>query len=621
MKRLMKINTLLIASALALTSCVCEVPASEESIQTEGMTMENIPEGLVLQDLDYSEAPVDIPNPDRGFYRANDGMVVPVAGEGEEGTQMEVGEEPVTVGGAQVTTRVSHVYFDLRNFSDNAITGWGVPYDEDYFAPEDVSIRSREGDQAPYDYDTHLEYWLENEFPKWPRGTSRPLTEDALAYIRDKLEQVRAGEGVTMVRFNYDGPGFSWVSAEHPDDGYVDQKITDVEPEKEVVLEHISQIAPILEEYEDVLMGVDGGFFGPWGEMHSSTFGTDSEAYVWLLDALLEAVPKSRSITVHAGAFLSWYNATYGTDYTFGTIDRIPAPEEGTPEARFGFFDDSYAYGQDEGEDCPDDWGSLSEGLWWPGGTLGDPEEYDRGKLMTWIRGQNSLFGGEAQGDETLWNTFPYVAWEASYAQTVYLNADYEDQVHDRWGEFLYTEENMSEEMTNAFDEPYTVRQAVFDPVYDQKTGAEYMRDRLGYRLVLREAYASEEVAQGEEFSFRGKIQNVGFGNIVNRKAVTVILKGEDGSAYTAPVDVDVRSWKPDTDSRAENTSAWRDLSFDLSLSAFGEVPSGQYQVYLKICDPKEKSANRRCVRFANSGTDIWDAQLGANLIARTFIR
>ena len=151
-------------------------------------------------------------------------------------------------------------------------------------------------------------------------------TEDALAYIRDKLEQVRAGEGVTMVRFNYDGPGFSWVSAEHPDDGYVDQKIADVEPDKEVILEHISQIAPILEEYEDVLMGVDGGFFGPWGEMHSSTFGTSPEAYVWLLDALLEAMPKSRSITVHAGAFLSWYNATYGTDFlgrdkiaTYGT--------------------------------------------------------------------------------------------------------------------------------------------------------------------------------------------------------------------------------------------------------------------------------------------------------------
>ena len=62
-----------------------------------------VPEGLVLQDLDYSENPVDIPNPDRGFYRANDGMVVPVEGEGEEGTQMEVGAEPVTVARARIT--------------------------------------------------------------------------------------------------------------------------------------------------------------------------------------------------------------------------------------------------------------------------------------------------------------------------------------------------------------------------------------------------------------------------------------------------------------------------------------------------------------------------------------
>ncbi len=575
------------------------------------------PEGLVLQDLDYTEDPVDIPNPDRGFYRANDGMVVPVTGTGEEGTRMEVGSEPVTVGGVQVVTRVSHVYFDLRNFSDNAITESGIPYDEDYFAPEDVSIRSRERDEPPYDYDTHLDYWLENEFAKWPRGTSQPLTEDALAYIRDKLEQVRAGEGVTMVRFNYDGPGFSWVSAEHPDDGYVDRLVTDVEPEKEMILTHISQIAPVLAEYEDVLMGVDGGFFGPWGEMHSSTFGTSPEAYTWLLNALLEAVPESRSITVHAGAFLSWYNATYGTDYTFGTIDQIPAPKEGTPESRFGMFDDSYAYGEDEGENYPDDWGSLSEGIWWPGETLGDPEEFDRGKLMTWIRSQNSLFGGEAQGDETLWNTFPFVAWEAFYAQTVYLNADYEDQVHDRWGEFLYTQENMEEEMSNAYAAPYTVTQAFFDPVYDRKTGAEYIRDRLGYRLVLREGYADEQIAEDGTLSFRGKIQNVGFGNIVNRKAVTVILKGEDGSTYTAPADVDVRSWKPDPDSRADNTSAWRDLSFDIPLSEFGDVPSGSYQVYLKICDPKEKSTNKRSIRFANKGTDNWDEELGANLIAR----
>jgi len=138
---------------------------------------------------------------------------------------------------------------------------------------------------------------------------------------------------------------------------------------------------------------------------------------------------------------------------------------------------------------------------------------------------------------------------------------------------------------------------------------------------VLREALASESVGEGETLSFRGKIQNVGFGNIVNRKAVTVILKGEGTEVYSGPADTDVRSWRPDPDSRAGNTAAWRELSFDIPLEEFGNVSPGNYQVYLKICDPKETSTNKRCIRFANKGTDIWDEELGANLIAETVVR
>ena len=98
-------SAFLIASALAFTSCV---PGAE-------------PEGLVLQDLDYSEDPVDIPNPDRGFYRANDGMVVPVEGTGEEGTQMEVGQEPVTVGGAQVSNKHAGFIINKDNATANDV--------------------------------------------------------------------------------------------------------------------------------------------------------------------------------------------------------------------------------------------------------------------------------------------------------------------------------------------------------------------------------------------------------------------------------------------------------------------------------------------------------------------
>lgn len=574
---------------------------------------------IVEQDLDYTENPVDIPNPDRGFYRANDGMVVPVtATEESNSQQMEVGAEPTDVAGVEVNTRISHVYFDLRNFSSNAFTGRGTRYNRNYRAPENVSIASR-GDEPPYDYDTHFDYWLANEVPSWPHGESQELTPDALAYIRDKLQQVRDGEGVTLVRFSYDGRGFSWVDCDHPDDGYIDTLIADIEPDKETILRHIEQVGEILHEYEDVIMAVDGGIFGPWGEMHSTTFGTSPEAYKWLVDAWLEAVPESRSIIIQPGAYLSWYNATYGTDYTFATIDEIPEPEPGTPEARLGFFNDSYAFGADEGEDFADDWGSLSEGAFWPGNPLGDEDDYDRGKIMTRIRKQNNFYGGEAQGDETLWNTYPFVAFEGSYAQTVYLNADYSDEVHERWADFQYTEENVLVQMENAYNEPYTTEYAIFDPVYDGKNGVEYWRDRLGYRLVLREARASQWIAQDDNLVFKGKIQNVGFGNIVNQKNVTVILKSrEDGATYSVLTDLDARTWRPDLDSRATNTDAYRDLSFTIPVADFGDdLPAGKYDIYLKINDPKEQSDNKRCIRFANNG-EIWDADLGANLIGST---
>lgn len=598
-------RALALTLALALVILAGAIPACAG--ETDG--------ALVAQGLDYTEAPVDVPNPDRGFYRANDGMVVPVTATPESlGQRVNVGAEPVEVAGVTVQTRVSHIYFDLRNYSSNAFTDWGLPFDEEYEAPEDVSIASR-GDAEPWDYETNFEYWLEHDVPAWPHGESQDITEDGLAYIRAMLGQVRDGEGVTLVRFSYDGPGFSWVYCDHPEDGEIDTLIADVEPDRAQILRHIEQLKPILEEYEDVIMAVDGGMFGPWGEMHSTAFGTSPEAYKWLIDAWLDAVPESRSILVQPGAYLSWYNATYGTAFDFATIDQIPAPAPGSPESRLGFFNDSYAYGTDDPEWIPDDWGSLAEGLYWPDNPYGDETDFDRGKMMTRIRLQNSFYGGEAQGGETLWNIYPFVAFEGAYAQTVYLNADYSEEVHERWAAFEYTEANVCVPLENAYAEPYTVEQAVFDPVYAGKNGVEYWRDRLGYRLVLRDANAPESVTAADALRFEGKVQNVGFGNIVNRKNVTVILRAQaDGATWSALTDIDAREWRPDLDSRADNTAAWRDLRFSIPVSAFGDVPAGTYDILLKINDPKEQSANKRCVRFANNG-DIWDEALGANRI------
>jgi hypothetical protein len=556
---------------------------------------------LVLQALDYTENPVDIPNPDRGFYRPQS-YVIPVQNEPVPG----IPDLSATIAGTSVSvdSRIVYMEFDLRNFSSNA------PLNGKPIGPWSA------GGSLPPDY-----------------GTTQPLTSDALDYVRAALQKIRESEAVAIVKFNYDGRGHTYV-----DNASYDQIIHDCEPgapkgrvwyetgvinksdlcgipgheDKNWVQYHLWQLGNVFSEFEDCIMAVKGGVFGPWGEMHSSSYARTREGYHWLLQALLGYVPASRSILVHAGGVMAWHNIEYGTGYSFTNL--MPAPARGTQAQRFGMFNDSYSAGS--GGDVPNDNGSLSEGYSLIG--TGDLRDFDRNVALTWIRNQNNFYGGETVGpgsDDNIYPRFPNVPYEAAYAQTTHLNTDYSQRTYKLWGDFVYNKENVTRPFTPPHDG--VTRTAIFDPVYDGRNGMEYMRDRLGYRLVLREAKASEWVKQNGTLNFEGKIQNVGFGNVVNRKNVSVMLKAKNGPAiYTALTNLDARDWRPDRDSRADNTDAWRDLNFSVNMVAFGRVPPGDYDIFLKINDPKETSTNKRCIQFANHNT--WNASLGANLIGST---
>jgi hypothetical protein len=355
---------------------------------------------------------------------------------------------------------------------------------------------------------------------------------------------------------------------------------------------------------------LNGKPIGPWGEMHSSSYARTKEGYHWLLKALLGYVPPSRSILAHAGGVMAWYNVEYNTNYSFTHL--MPAPARGTPAQRFGMFNDSYSAGSRSGGGYNDN-GSLSEGYALIGS--GKESDFNRNAALTWIRNQNNFYGGETVGpgpDDNIYPRFPNVPYEAAYAQTTHLNTSWNQRTYKLWGDFVYNKENVTAPFTPPHDG--VTRTAIFDPLYDGRSGMEYMRDRLGYRFVLRESKASEWVNQNGALKFEGKVQNVGFGNVINKKKVSVILKTKDGAnTYVAITNLDARDWRADLDSRAENTAAWRDLNFSVDLNAFGKVPPGDYDIFLKINDPKETTANRRCIQFANH--NIWDSSIAANQI------
>lgn len=557
---------------------------------------------LVLQELNYTENPVDIPNPDRGFY-VPASYIVPVE---EKDVAPRLPNLGTTIAGSTVftNTRIIYLKFDLRNFSSNAPLN-GIP----------LGPWSTDGEVGP-DY-----------------GSTQPLTPAALQYIRTVFQKVRESEAVAMVIFGYDSRGYTYNNR-----GGYNLFVHDCEPgapqgrqwyetgvpeesdlcgipgheDKNWVQYHLWQLGNVYSEFEDCIMAVKGGFFGPWGEMHSTSYSGSKEGYHWLLDALLDYVPNSRSILVHAGGVMAWHNVEYGSEYNFSNL--LPAPQRDTPAQRFGMFNDSYSRGGNQYTDG----GSLSEGLPLVGGV------YDRNTVLTWVRDQNNFYGGETvrSGNEPdnfyrLYPRFPNVPYEAAYAQTTHLNAMYSSAAYSNWGSFIYNEENVTEPFTPSHDG--VTRTAVFDPVYDGRSGLEYMRDRLGYRLVLREANVSAWVRQKGTLVFQGKIQNVGFGNVVNKKDVRVIIRSKDGChSYSKLTNLDVRDWHPDVNGLADNTAAWRDVYFSIEMAEFGEVPAGEYNIYLKINDPKESTSDKRSIQFANY--NIWDTSINANLIGSTIV-
>ena len=620
----MKTKNLVIAFCLLVGATGCQAP-------------------LVPQALDFTENPVDIPNPDRGAYRGrwqnippslvteanspfgitpevdhrvpvdensvlyHGRQVPPIEGDDIEVTEFYNGvnqnDQPYIGGtGIAALPSVSFMCFDLCNFSSNAFLSakdaFGFKDDGKFIDPRTGAPRT---------------------------GKTGPLTPYALDYIRGLLQQVRDGNATAFVKFSYDGNGFNYIEPQKyphlklteglihgPEPAYVTdnnpQIMCDVpgHEDKDWIQYHIWQLKPIFHEFEDIIVCVKTGMLGPWGEQHSSPMALSPDAGKKLYDAYLDAVPASRALLTNMRIFLGWYNLTHGTNYR--QVDSIPAPEKGTPEARWGFFDDSY------------------------GSNYGNSGRYstveERYRFHHWIHERNTFLQVEGGVGDNVFGNMPGAIVEAFLFRTGLLNMRHGR--YNRWSDFLYNEENVTKPVTfpatnREAEPPFTgpTYTAVFDPVYDGKTGLEYFRDRLGYRLVLREAKASEWVKPNGTLRFEGKIQNVGFGNVLNQKNVSVVLKAKDGAnVYTTLTDLDARDWLNDEigNGRPDNIAAWRDLSFSINMNEFGNVPAGGYDIYLKINDPKEKSVSKRSIRFANKG-DCWDEAIGANLIGSTVVR
>ena len=387
------------------------------------------------------------------------------------------------------------------------------------------------------------------EFSKAVNGTGDlELTEDALNALDVTLQNIKNNGGSVIIRFAYDH--FNGLK--------------DVEPSLEMILKHISQLKPIFYKNEDVIDYVELGFFGPCGEMNSSKICT-TENVSKTINAMLDAVPTNIKIGVRTP---NYYAKWLGIDRA--TLNEN-ITQKGTDEYRIGLFNDGYLGSNN-------DLGTFA----------------NREIEIAWLEKQatHTFYGGEVVANynpatKPAINTIEYISQEAFRTHTTYLNSEWNDKVIKAWKEEIYNGDN---------------------ELYVGQTGYFYVSNHLGYRFVLKKSEVTDKIEANDSLKIKLQIENVGFANLINNKAVTIVLeKGE--KIYEIPTNIDATTWA---------SKEISNVNIDVPLPE--DVELGDYNIYLRISQHGNMNTdnNYKCIKLANN--NIWNEGFSANYIGKVTI-
>ena len=299
------------------------------------------------------------------------------------------------------------------------------------------------------------------------------ITASYLSLIEADFAAIRAAGLKAILRFAYTDS----MSAPYGD------------ADREHVIAHIGQLAPIMRQNSDVIISVQAGFIGAWGEWYytdhfgdggqvSSTQWDDRKAVV---DALLSALPAEIGIQLRTPAFKQ---RLFGSE---------PLSENqahtGESVARVGHHNDCFLSGDDD------------QGTY--GNVVADKAYLEAENLYV-------IQGGETCAVSS-YSGFDHAAEEMEALHYTYLNVDYNQGVLDSWGANI--------------DVP---------------------RRLLGYRLSLLSGSFAPSAERGGSISLSLELQNSGYAPPMGYRKLEVLLENRaTGALYRGQLAADPRRFTP----------------------------------------------------------------------------
>ncbi len=255
------------------------------------------------------------------------------------------------------------------------------------------------------------------------------------------------------------------------------------------VVGHIAQLAPILQQNADVILAVQAGFIGAWGEWYYTDFFGDQgqiSSAQWddrraVVDAWLAALPSPRTIELRTPAFKQHFFGAAALTSSEGFT--------AASKARVGHHNDCFVASADDQ------------------GTYADVTA-DKAYLAT-----ENLYlpqGGETCAVST-YSDWTHAASDMAQLHYTYLNRDYNTTVLGNWG-----------------------------------SNIDVARRLLGYRISLVSGTYANSVPPGGVLSVSFSLRNDGYAPPVGPRSFEVLLRHETtNSLHRARLTADPRRLVP----------------------------------------------------------------------------
>lgn len=372
-------------------------------------------------------------------------------------------------------------------------------------------------------------------------------------------------------------------------------------PNVETILNHIDQLAPILQNNSDIIFVVKAAFIGFFGEWYYSNddFGIPNNncaadlgltAIQWnnrraVVDKLLDILPTNRMVEVRS---LQYKANMYGWNIPNDGLSASEA-HNGSKKARIGWHNDGFS-------------ASFYETC-----TPSD-NQFASCNRCTGPTNCNPIFQATTPNYNTFccnFSTSDYYTirdYHANETQFVPSGAEFSHCDKEEFYDCDFVIEDMERHHISHVSPLNSVIEGTLRDEWQSGGCEDEINRRIGYRLKLNNASATAQIKPGNRMNINISLDNVGFAAPVNQRNVQLVLKNNANptTLYKVNLCEDPRKWL------AGNTH-----TISATVGIPPDMSQGAYSLFLNLNDPEIQNNPKYSIQLANQ--NVWDASTGYN--------